>query len=244
MHDEHDHGGDQHAHGGPHPKQARRGGPAGDRAAAARNGRPRAADREGRLQRVGPPRDAGGDRLLDARPGRPDGGEGLGRPGLQGPAAVRRRRRRRGSWASSRGRRNWSSWRTRPSGTTWSSARSARATPSGSWASPPTGTRAGHTAPGPCREPRAVLAEFGTELPAGVAVHVHDSTADLRYLVLPMRPPGTEAMSEEATGVPGHPRHHDRGCRPPPPLAPLTDADSRTSGGRRDGPGNNASQIQ
>jgi nitrile hydratase len=46
-------------------------------------------------------------------------------------------------------------------------------------------------------EPRAVLAEFGTELPAGVAVHVHDSTADLRYLVLPMRPPGTEAMSEE-----------------------------------------------
>src|SRR4051794_9422744 len=46
-------------------------------------------------------------------------------------------------------------------------------------------------------EPRAVLAEFGTELPEGVAVHVHDSTADLRYLVLPMRPPGTEAMSEE-----------------------------------------------
>jgi nitrile hydratase len=46
-------------------------------------------------------------------------------------------------------------------------------------------------------EPRAVLAEFGTELPAGVGVHVHDSTADLRYLVLPMRPPGTEAMSED-----------------------------------------------
>ena len=48
------------------------------------------------------------------------------------------------------------------------------------------------------REPRAVLAEFGTELPAGVAVHVHDSAADLRYLVLPMRPAGTEGMSEEA----------------------------------------------
>jgi nitrile hydratase len=46
------------------------------------------------------------------------------------------------------------------------------------------------------REPRAVLAEFGTELPSGVAVHVHDSTAELRYLVLPMRPPGTEGMSE------------------------------------------------
>jgi nitrile hydratase len=47
------------------------------------------------------------------------------------------------------------------------------------------------------REPRAVLAEFGTELPENVAVHVHDSTADLRYLVLPMRPAGTEGMSEE-----------------------------------------------
>jgi nitrile hydratase len=47
------------------------------------------------------------------------------------------------------------------------------------------------------REPRAVLAEFGTELPAEVAVHVHDSTADLRYLVLPMRPAGTEDLDEE-----------------------------------------------
>jgi nitrile hydratase len=47
------------------------------------------------------------------------------------------------------------------------------------------------------REPRAVLAEFGTVLPEGVAVHIHDSTADLRYLVLPMRPAGTEEMSEE-----------------------------------------------
>jgi len=46
------------------------------------------------------------------------------------------------------------------------------------------------------REPRAVLAEFGTVLPDGVAVHVHDSTADLRYLVLPVRPVGTDAMSE------------------------------------------------
>jgi nitrile hydratase len=47
------------------------------------------------------------------------------------------------------------------------------------------------------REPRAVLAEFGTALPEGVAVHVHDSTADLRYLVLPIQPAGTEGMSEE-----------------------------------------------
>ena len=47
------------------------------------------------------------------------------------------------------------------------------------------------------REPRAVLREFGLELPEHVAVRVHDSTADLRYLVLPMRPEGTEHMSEE-----------------------------------------------
>lgn len=47
------------------------------------------------------------------------------------------------------------------------------------------------------REPRAVLAEFGTVLSEGVAVHVHDSTADLRYLILPMQPAGTEGMSEE-----------------------------------------------
>jgi nitrile hydratase len=47
------------------------------------------------------------------------------------------------------------------------------------------------------REPRAVLREFGTELPDGVAVRVHDSTADMRYLVLPMRPAGSEGFTEE-----------------------------------------------
>lgn len=46
------------------------------------------------------------------------------------------------------------------------------------------------------REPRQVLKEFGTELPPGVRVAVHDSTADMRYLVLPKRPAGTEGMSE------------------------------------------------
>jgi nitrile hydratase len=46
------------------------------------------------------------------------------------------------------------------------------------------------------REPRGVLTEFGTVLPEGVTVRVHDSTADMRYLVLPMRPEGTEKLSE------------------------------------------------
>ncbi|HXX10921.1 MAG TPA: nitrile hydratase subunit alpha [Burkholderiales bacterium] len=47
------------------------------------------------------------------------------------------------------------------------------------------------------REPRAVLGEFGLRLPDSVAVRVHDSNADMRYLVLPMRPAGTDAWGEE-----------------------------------------------
>jgi nitrile hydratase len=47
------------------------------------------------------------------------------------------------------------------------------------------------------REPRAVMREFGFEPPDGVEVVVHDSTADVRYMVLPMRPPGTEGLDEE-----------------------------------------------
>lgn len=48
------------------------------------------------------------------------------------------------------------------------------------------------------RDPRGVLSEFGVTVPAGVEVRVHDSTADLRYLVLPMRPAGTEGLDEAA----------------------------------------------
>jgi nitrile hydratase subunit alpha len=47
------------------------------------------------------------------------------------------------------------------------------------------------------REPRAVLAEFGLSIADTVQIRVHDSTADMRYLVLPMRPTGTEGWSEE-----------------------------------------------
>ena len=46
------------------------------------------------------------------------------------------------------------------------------------------------------REPRAVLKEFGTIVPENVEVRVHDSTADLRYMVLPRRPDGTATLSE------------------------------------------------
>ncbi|MDJ0969753.1 MAG: nitrile hydratase subunit alpha [Kiloniellales bacterium] len=46
------------------------------------------------------------------------------------------------------------------------------------------------------REPRAVLREFGTEIAEDVEVRVHDSTADMRYMVLPLRPAGTEGWDE------------------------------------------------
>lgn len=46
-------------------------------------------------------------------------------------------------------------------------------------------------------EPRAVLKEFGFVPPRSTKVHVHDSTADLRYMILPRRPEGTEGWSEE-----------------------------------------------
>ena len=48
------------------------------------------------------------------------------------------------------------------------------------------------------REPRKVLAEFGVELPEGTAVRVWDSTAEVRYLVIPQRPAGSEGLDVAA----------------------------------------------
>jgi len=47
------------------------------------------------------------------------------------------------------------------------------------------------------KDPRGVLADFGVELPESVSLRVWDSTAEVRYLVIPQRPPGTEGLSEE-----------------------------------------------
>ena len=47
------------------------------------------------------------------------------------------------------------------------------------------------------KDPRGVLKDFGFELPAGTDIRVWDSTAEIRYLVLPMRPQGTEGWSEQ-----------------------------------------------
>jgi nitrile hydratase len=45
-------------------------------------------------------------------------------------------------------------------------------------------------------DPRGIMKEFGLELPDDVEVRVHDSTADIRYIVLPLRPKGTEGLNE------------------------------------------------
>lgn len=48
------------------------------------------------------------------------------------------------------------------------------------------------------KTPRAVLREFGLDLPENITVRVHDSTADMRYIVLPARPAGTDGLDEAA----------------------------------------------
>jgi nitrile hydratase len=46
------------------------------------------------------------------------------------------------------------------------------------------------------KDPRGVLKEFGVELPESTRIRIWDSTAEVRYLVLPLRPAGTEHLSE------------------------------------------------
>ena len=60
------------------------------------------------------------------------------------------------------------------------------------------------------RDPRGVLAEWGTVLPDGVRIRVVDSTADYRWMVLPLRPAGTEGWDEDAARRAGARGRHDR----------------------------------
>ena len=48
------------------------------------------------------------------------------------------------------------------------------------------------------RDPRGVVADFGMELPEGTTIRVWDSTAEVRYLVIPLRPPGSDRLGEDA----------------------------------------------
>jgi nitrile hydratase len=69
--------------------------------------------------------------------------------------------------------------------------------PSGLLGNPPTWYKSFEYRSRVVREPRAVLAEFGLELEPDLALRVHDSTAEQRYLVLPLRPAGTEGWDQE-----------------------------------------------
>ncbi len=69
--------------------------------------------------------------------------------------------------------------------------------PSGLLGNPPTWYKSFEYRSRVVREPRAVLAEFGMEVGPEVELRVHDSTAEQRYLVLPLRPAGTEDFTEE-----------------------------------------------
>ena len=211
MHDEHDHDHDArsstttHAH----PKQ-----PDVEDLPVTESQRLETAVRElliekGIFSGVRPPPDARDDRLLDARPRRPPGGAGLGRPGVQGPAAVRRPGG--GAGAGHRpGPTHLVVLENTPERHNLVVCTLCSCYPKRILGIPPDWYKSRAYRSRAVHEPRAVLAEFGTELPEGVAVHVHDSTADLRYLVLPMRPAGNRGDVRGGAGGPGHPRQHDR----------------------------------
>ena len=61
---------------------------------------------------------------------------------------------------------------------------------------PPTGYKSPEYRARAVLEPRSVLREFGLDLDDDIEVKVHDSSADLRYMVLPQRPSGTESLTE------------------------------------------------
>jgi nitrile hydratase len=71
-------------------------------------------------------------------------------------------------------------------------------------------------------DPRGVLADFGFELPAATEIRVWDSTAEVRYLVLPMRPPGAEAWTEaQLAGLVTRDSMIGTGLVPPPRVAEM-----------------------
>lgn len=69
--------------------------------------------------------------------------------------------------------------------------------PTGLLGNPPTWYKSFEYRSRVVREPRAVLAEFGMTVEPGIELRVHDSTAEQRYLVLPLRPAGTDGWDEE-----------------------------------------------
>ena len=120
-------------------------------------------------------------------------------PTTTGRACWPTARGRSASWASAGPRvSTWWCSRTRPRSTTSSCARCARATRGRCWACRRVWYKSFAYRARAVREPRAVMAEFGTVVPDDVEVRVWDSSAEVRYLVLPQRPPGTDGLDEDA----------------------------------------------
>ena len=143
---------------------------------------------------------------------RPRRGPRLDRPGLSGAPARRRAPPRSPSSATrgGQGEHMVAVENTADASTTSSSAPCAPATRGRCWA-----CRRSGTSPPPYRsraviDPRGVLAEFGLELPEDIEVRVWDSTAEVRYLVIPERPGRDRGARRGRARRPGHPRRHDR----------------------------------
>ena len=156
-------------------------------------------DREG-LHRPGGARRHRRDLRDQDRPAqrRPRRRQGLGRSRVQAGAARRTPPRRSARWAmSARSATTWSRSRTRRSATTWSCARCAPAIRGKCSACRRSGTSRRPTARARSRIRAACWPTSASTLPKETEIRVWDSTAETRFLVLPMRPAGTEDWSEE-----------------------------------------------
>ena len=155
------------------------------------------------------------------------GGQGLERSRLQAGAARRRLRGGRARSATRAGSATiWSRSRTRPRCHNMVVCTLCSCYPWEVLGLPPVWYKSAPYRSRAVKDPRGVLADFGVTLPEDTEIRVWDSTAETRFLVLPMRPAGTDGWSEErlaalvtrdamiGTGLPKRPRRSPDGRRP------------------------------
>ena len=144
-------------------------------------------------------RDGGGDAPAHARARRPRGGAGLDRCRVQGAPARERHAGLRGARHRSAGAASSSSSRTPPRCTTPSSARCVPAIRACCSACRPSGTSRGTTVPAWCASRAPCSPSSACRSRSTSPIRVHDSSADMRYLVLPMRPRAPRAGARSAS---------------------------------------------